>query len=192
MSVNQIFRDRSQMVLYAVAGVGVILALIVLFIHPSSKSTGSNNSTGSTGTTTSSDQSNNNNTSSKITTILSPFANNTDEVAINDGLHNPANMDATIEPVNIFFPYGSPLTNQLIYRFHETLPTILDREIVPTYSPTYAHIDASSFDCKSIYDCGFSFYLDSPERYYRVRLYHEDNGDEAYSFKQLPLPEVSQ
>ncbi|HSX02848.1 MAG TPA: hypothetical protein VLI05_06085 [Candidatus Saccharimonadia bacterium] len=128
----------------------------------------------------------------KTTSISSRFSKTSADIAVNSGFKVDPNNVAVHQPFELFGVSSLQISDALTYQMHESLPGQLARAVVPTYAPTYIQVDASSVDCTTDYDCAFSFYIDSPERYFRYHMYYNPDGSQAYSLKQMPLPGGSQ
>jgi hypothetical protein len=127
----------------------------------------------------------------KVTKVTSPFTHTTIDLEINTALKSDANDNAVHQPFELFGLGDLPFSAHRSYEIHEALPALVAREVVPTYVQTYIHIDASTIKCPSEYDCTFSFYIDSPERYFTYHTYHKPDGSEAHTLRQEPLPGVT-
>lgn len=125
-----------------------------------------------------------------VTTISSRLSNTTAQDAVNAQLDLPPNEAATAIPVELIGTDQPSLPSDMQYEIHEMLPTMLSRVTVPTFTRTYAQIDSATVNCPTKYDCRFSIYLDSPERYFAIHLYNIADGSQAYTITQEPIPGV--
>ena len=67
------------------------------------------------------------------------------------------------------------------------LGSALAKELPPSQGTNFVQISPHSIKCSDIYDCGFSFYLDSPEGYFAYHQYYRADGTELYTLNRQPL-----
>jgi len=69
----------------------------------------------------------------------------------------------------------------------ENLGAALNTVITPTSFQSFIQIDTSTIKCADQYDCGFDFYVDSPEGYFAYHQFYTSSGSQAYTIERLPL-----
>lgn len=128
----------------------------------------------------------------EATNFYSPFTKTSDTFLINyTGSVNP-NINAARQQFRIMALNNLPMPADI----KQVLPVILPQELakiaIPTYAPAFIQINRDTLKCSSVYDCQFSFYIDSPESYFDFHLHHQSNGTRVIDLKQQPLPGTSQ
>ena len=124
----------------------------------------------------------------KLTAITSPFTQATENLEVNYGGTIDPNHDAAVTPLRIFALDSLGLPQGINDRLTTILTAAVTQEQLPTYASTYIQIDRPTVACDTEYDCAFSFYLDSPESYYKFRQTRTAGGAPVITVTQQPLP----
>ncbi len=128
----------------------------------------------------------------QATSFYSPLAQTSDSLLVNYGGSADPNQDAVHGRFKVLGLDAMPLPQSVKDSLSSSLTTSLEKVITPTYSLAYIHIDRSSINCHTQFDCRFSLYIDSPESYHSYHSYLKPDGSQAYSLTAQPFPGAGQ